>query len=61
MPDGLNATKFLWQVSHCIVVGIWDVGFDKPEPPGKWQVEHRFAVGTAAWLKVATAHDAVLL
>jgi len=46
---GLNATKFLWQVSHCNVggiVGIWLVGLDSPVPPGLWQVEHKPAVGT---------------
>jgi len=43
---GANAMKFLWQLSHCEVVGRWFVGLAKPLPPETWQDEHRPAVGT---------------
>jgi len=39
MNAGLNATKLVWHVSHCCVVGTWLVGFERPVPPGVWQVE----------------------
>jgi len=36
---GLNVVVFLWQVSHCALVGMCPEFFARPEPPVTWHVE----------------------
>jgi hypothetical protein len=58
---GLKAEKLVWQLSHCLAVGIWLVGFPSALTL-LWQSEQRPETDgiTAAWSGLAAvAHEVV--